>query len=33
MNILYFDHEELWSPTLDDMIEEIQEMENYTISV
>lgn len=33
MNILYFDDKELWSPTLDDMLEAITESETYTISV
>jgi len=33
MNILYFDEKELWSPSLDDMLEEISATETYSVSL
>lgn len=32
MNILYFDERELWSPKLDEMMEELEDTEIKTIN-
>jgi hypothetical protein len=32
MNILYFDEKELWSPSINDMLEELETTETISVS-